>query len=301
MTVTGERNKLGKGLALLGLSVAALAGLLFLGLSDHWRARALRLKLTGNLHEVSWRQILPTVDASSAANVAWRSDLVTLSEIVDHGHCRARWDTPIGQLWGRLGDESVLEYLLREQLIERIYHNQWVAVQAGDTVLDVGGHLGTFSRFSLNQGARQVIVFEPEPTNSSCLERTFEREISDRRVILIKAAAWKESGTLQFEVPNRDAVQGHVVDQGSLSVRAVTIDEIVNQLALSRVDFIKMDIEGAEREALHGAAETLARFGPRMSLSIYHKSDDPEVIPALALAARPQYEVITTERFAYFD
>ena len=87
---------------------------------------------------------------------------------------------------------------------------------------------------------------------------------------------------------------------GSLVVPAVTIDETVEHLGLDRVDFVKMDIEGSERHALKGAHRTLSRFGPRMVLCIYHREDDPELIPQIVLEARPSYLVDTTRTQAHF-
>jgi hypothetical protein len=55
------------------------------------------------------------------------------------------------------------------------------------------------------------------------------------------------------------------------------------------VDYIKMDIEGAEQRALAGAAGTLAKFHPRLSLASYHVPSDPVKMPALVKAAWPGY------------
>jgi hypothetical protein len=73
-------------------------------------------------------------------------------------------------------------------------------------------------------------------------------------------------------------------------VPLTTIDRIVSELELSRVDFIKMDIEGAESNAIRGAAETLERFRPRMAIASYHNDDDLEVIPATVLGSQPGYQ-----------
>lgn len=75
----------------------------------------------------------------------------------------------------------------------------------------------------------------------------------------------------------------------SVRVPLTTIDEIVAELKLPRVDFIKMDIEGAEKPALRGAKNTINRFRPRMSLSSEHLADDFKAIPALVHAIVPNY------------
>lgn len=70
-------------------------------------------------------------------------------------------------------------------------------------------------------------------------------------------------------------------------IRAVRIDDVVSELGLQRVDFIKADIEGAERYPLRGARETISRFSPRMALCVYHLHDDPEVVSDSVRSMRP--------------
>jgi hypothetical protein len=70
-----------------------------------------------------------------------------------------------------------------------------------------------------------------------------------------------------------------------------TIDKLVSELKLERVDFIKMDIEGAEPKALAGAHDTLAKYHPRLSISAYHKPDHPKLIPAAVLQAWSGYQM----------
>ena len=57
----------------------------------------------------------------------------------------------------------------------------------------------------------------------------------------------------------------------------------------ARVDFIKMDIEGAEVAALHGGRATIAKYRPRMALSVYHQAEHPVEVPKAVRAAWEGY------------
>jgi FkbM family methyltransferase len=171
-----------------------------------------------------------------------------------------------------------------------IYERYGVSVHPGDVVLDIGAYRGTFTRHALESGARVVVAFEPQPDNYGCLEQTFAPEINRGAVRLVKAAIWDKAGTLQFSGAD---LTGHVsgATDKSITVAATTIDDAVRDLGLDRVDFIKMDIEGAERHAVRGATRTLAAFQPRMALCVYHLPDDPKPIPSLVLERQPKYRV----------
>ena len=194
--------------------------------------------------------------------------------------------TPIGEFWSAEKDGGFL-LTLYEQLID-IYERYGVSVHPGDVVLDIGAYRGTFTRHALESGARVVVAFEPQPDNYACLEQTFAPEIARGAVRLVKTAIWDEAGTLQFAGAG---LTGHVsgATDGTITVAATTIDDAVRDLGLDRVDFIKMDIEGAERHAVRGASQTLAKFQPRMALCVYHLPDDPKLIPALVLERQPKY------------
>ena len=69
------------------------------------------------------------------------------------------------------------------------------------------------------------------------------------------------------------------------------IDDMVKELNLPRVSFIKMDIEGAEREALKGSLETLRAHRPRLMIDSYHRPDDMEVLPGIIRQAHPDYRI----------
>jgi hypothetical protein len=74
-------------------------------------------------------------------------------------------------------------------------------------------------------------------------------------------------------------------------VPLTTIDHLVEELKLDRVDFIKMDIEGSEYRALEGARNTIARFHPRLAIAAYHLPTDNQSIPQLVQSIWPGYRM----------
>jgi FkbM family methyltransferase len=250
------------------LVVALVLALVFLATyhpAGQWRIQAVALKLTTELPDVSWNDVLVELAGSGQTSKVKPlvNGFVTLRELDGTGPCPAFWKTPQGSIWGRFRDEELLEVLIRELLIGKSYEAGAAKIQRGDIVLDVGSHLGTFTQYALNKGARLVVAFEPEPTNIACFKKSFEKEIDEKKVILIEAAAWESETSLGFRLEEADnSGMGKITEAGDLVVSAVTIDETVERLGLDRVDFIKMDIEGSERHALAGALRTLSGFGP---------------------------------------
>jgi FkbM family methyltransferase len=154
--------------------------------------------------------------------------------------------------------------------------------------------MGVYTRAALAAGASRVIAIEPAPENLECLRRTFAREIASGRVTLVEKGVWHQDHVLEmFQQPDNNAADSFVVDWTGrgrkVRLPLTTIDRIVEELNLPRVDYIKMDIEGAERNALDGGVRTLRRFHPAMALCVYHLKDDPVVIPQRVRAAWPGY------------
>ncbi|HYK92052.1 MAG TPA: FkbM family methyltransferase [Acidobacteriota bacterium] len=265
------------------------------------RARALGSKLIGRLPYVSWGELsLAIIPSELRGELRYTENNIRQ---VNRGEspCSVLWKTPRGLYWGRLADRYPLAVALTYREIDNRYLRGPLAIRRGDVVLDGGSHLGTFTRFALEQGAGLVVAFEPDPETMVCFRRNFEEEIHARQVIPIESALWSKAGdSLIFEdsadsldsAIQRDSVKRSGAAR-TVRVSTITIDEAVRLLHLNRVDFIKLNIEGAEREALKGALGTIARFRPKMKVSLEHLPDDPWVVPQTVLEAVPSYRVST--------
>jgi hypothetical protein len=78
----------------------------------------------------------------------------------------------------------------------------------------------------------------------------------------------------------------------SEKISITTLDKFVEENKLERVDFIKADIEGAERDMLKGATNVLKTFAPKLAICTYHLPDDPEVLERIIREANSAYTVV---------
>ncbi len=202
------------------------------------------------------------------------------------------WDTMLGRLWIPRPGFYVIKHLQWEQKIQKVYDHPAVHVKAGDIVIDCGAHIGGFTRVALESGARMVVAIEPERANILALRKNLEAEIKAGRVKIVEKGVWDSTGKLPLHTSDVGDSHSVVVPQNRHQdevIEVTTLDALAEALKLSRVDFIKMDIEGAERNALRGSRKTLERWHPRLAISSYHLKGDPGVIASLIWECRRDY------------
>ena len=161
-------------------------------------------------------------------------------------------------------------------------HEPWIQellkseLRPGDCYYDVGAHTGFFSLIAsrIVGPSGKIVTFEPDPENAAVLESHLARNRLTN-VTVVEAAVWSSAGQLTFqraaEASNRTQGQVAVTAAGSscISVRAVCLDDLVfgEQYPVPRL--MKMDVEGAEWEALHGAQRVLAEAQPKLLCEVH--------------------------------
>jgi FkbM family methyltransferase len=176
------------------------------------------------------------------------------------------WSRPL-QAWFSPEDETALEYMLHLQDYEPV---QWVLPREGEVFIDVGGYIGSYSISAAKAVGPmgRVVILEPESNNRRQLERNLALNgITNCQVLPL--AAWSASGTVGWHQDNQPVWHRVEETQKDETVNAVSIDDLVHRLSLTRVDWIKMDIEGAEVNALKGAEGTLRRFRPQLFIEVH--------------------------------
>ena len=158
--------------------------------------------------------------------------------------------------------------------------------EAGDVVIDAGGCWGETSLYFAHEaGATGAVVsFEFIPSNLAVLKRN--QELNSHlapHLHLVEQPIWNTSGLKLYYVDwgpgSRITHDPNKYPHNDGTVETATIDETLARLGLSRVDFIKMDIEGAELNALRGAEVAIRKHRPKLAISLYHNPEDFDVIP----------------------
>jgi FkbM family methyltransferase len=286
-------------LLFLVLLLAVVSGVMTLAPHYEWAWRVTARILTA----VKFRALIKDRDRHCGINDVWRVPELALNiDRIKRGLRVIRSDneleqiqTPNGPIWIPAGDRVALAEELAEEA-EGEYGTGDRGVGRGDTVLDCGANVGVFTREALRRGAARVVAIEPAPWALECLRRNFSDEIRQGRVVLCPNGVWDHDDTLNLTIPSGMASTAATValkpteGRAVVAVQLTTIDKIVAELGLNSVDFIKMDIEGAEPNALRGAAWTVQKFRPRMAISLEHRPTDPEILPRLAQRLWPNYQ-----------
>jgi FkbM family methyltransferase len=222
--------------------------------------------------------------AERAARDRLRLQLERTARVVRQDGQFVQWEIAGEHYWMPAGSR-MLPGMLADQK-SGLYESAGHGVRAGDVVLDCGANVGVDTLAALARGASLVIAIEPALDNVECLRRNLAAEIAAGRVVVYPKGVWDKDDVLPLNVqPSNTASYSVALRHPGASpgprVELTTIDELVRELELGRVDYIKMDIEGAEREALGGGAQTIRRFHPRLTVSLENRYDDPEAIPAI--------------------
>lgn len=167
-----------------------------------------------------------------------------------------------------------------------------MTIKKGDVVFDVGAWIGDFSAYAAWKGAT-TYAFEPTRDTYDWLCKTVR--LNDSSIIPIHKGLGNEITKMRLSTNGKNGGSNTLMrdtQDGGEFAEMTTVDAFVADSKLSRVDFIKADIEGFERYMLMGARETLKNFAPKLTICTYHLSDDPEILEKIIRDANSQYKIV---------
>lgn len=196
-------------------------------------------------------------------------------------------DYYIDSLWCELENTWITETYRLEGICEP---------EPGDVIIDVGSLYGeTAIWFADKAGSEgKVYTFEPSIKNCAILRKNLRKNRLENIITIVETGLWDQNTTIFI---NQDG-PGTVCNEkeGPEKLEVITLDSFFETHDLNRLDFVKMDIEGAEFKALQGAARTIARFKPKLAICVYHLPDDIINLPLYIKSLVPEYKIYLSHK-----
>lgn len=177
-----------------------------------------------------------------------------------------------------------------EYNLGNIYFEKGIMIpQKGDVFCDIGAYdmwnTEQFIKFCPEYG--YVYAFEADPVSfEKCQENIKKKKLCHTEVFNL--GIWSEESEISFEsAPNGEYGGSRISKQGTSVVKTVALDKFLSD---KKIDIIKMDIEGAELEALKGAKDIIKKQKPCLCLSVYHKKWDVLELPLYIKSLNPGYK-----------
>lgn len=184
---------------------------------------------------------------------------------------------------------------INEILIHNIYQYSDVQLRSNDIVLDCGANIGVFTVLTARKVGPDGLIyaFEPGTEEVHSIKKNLNvNKINNAKVV--RKAVWIDSSQQTFHPDHSWAskiIEGSAsTDKETMTIQATSIDDFVKENKIDKIDFIKMDIEGAEWQALSGAKKTLIQWQPRLAISLYHHHDDYIKLPSLIKKINAKYK-----------
>lgn len=158
-----------------------------------------------------------------------------------------------------------------------------------EVIVDCGAFTGdSVKRFYKKVPGCRVVAIEPDERNFETLQK-----LKLEGLIAINCGAWSEDTTLSFTDEGGGTQSGRISNSGNIIIKARSLDHLPE---CQTATYIKMDIEGAELEALKGAKRILtAPHGrgvrPKLAICLYHKPRDFFEIPLYIKKINPDYKL----------
>lgn len=206
-------------------------------------------------------------------------------EIFRDDHSRAEFRLQLSYLMSSM---DVVDLTFTEKR-DSYFPGDLFALSDQEVFVDCGAYDGdTLNSFleATRSRFQAVVAFEPDPAALSRLEagvRSLPAEVGDRVQVLGKAVGGRP-GTLRFEGGGTPG--SRLSPKGSIEVECVTLDTALGGIVPT---FIKMDIEGAEGDALRGATQTIREHRPILAICVYHLQADLYRLPTLIAELCPDY------------
>ena len=167
------------------------------------------------------------------------------------------------------------------------FHKNILLQLEHEIIIDGGAFTGDSAFLFLNatQGAAQIFSFEPDIDNYNTLLRNILHNKASSHIHALPYGLWDSKSTLHFLSAQHTS---RIVEHGDNFINTVSIDWFCQFFHINPT-WIKLDVEGAEMQALRGASNTIQKNKPKLCISLYHCAGDLWELPDFIMSLRDDY------------
>jgi FkbM family methyltransferase len=174
-----------------------------------------------------------------------------------------------------------IQYIMNEIYCLNTYNNDFLYVEDGDVVIDIGFNYGLFSLQALDNKPKRIIGFEP----NTQLVKWFNENIKDDRIELHETAVSNKSGVTKFyenDYFGKSTIYSDINtadNKQSYLVKVINFNEFIETNNISKIDYLKIDCEGGEYDIIESIPDEYLRNNIRkIVIEFHHNIDNPRVI-----------------------
>jgi FkbM family methyltransferase len=182
------------------------------------------------------------------------------------------------------------------------YFPEFLPLSENEVFVDVGSFNGDTIISFLHHTRRKfkkIIAFEAITENFAELQNNImNADVDSNKIAVHNVGLYSEAKECFF---TNNGSSSSISKKGDTAVKLVSLDKYLPEKERAQITFIKMDIEGAERDALYGMEETIRKYKPKLAICIYHLPDDWWIIPSYIHKINPDYKLYVRQHEVNFD
>jgi len=168
-------------------------------------------------------------------------------------------------------DDEMDRWVINEIWIHEIYSPSGFEIKESDTVIDIGGHIGTFSMFAAMHAKNgKIFTFEPFPENYGVLKENIAlNKFTNVEMINLGVSSEKCIRRIYINEKGSCCNSMYVENENFIDVKCITLEDIFNDYKIEKCNFLKIDCEGEEYEIIFATPDEIFEKIDKISLE-YH-------------------------------
>ena len=189
-------------------------------------------------------------------------------------------------------------------ILEQYRYKDIVKLEEGDVCLDGGAFIGDTALYFTESKPAKIYSFEIDKRNLACLKTNMANFGKTEIVEIVEKALGRHCSVMSYVPMQGNVSGGHISGKGNCEAEYEVPVTTIDAFCVDRdivPNFIKMDIEGAEFDALEGARQTIQQYRPKLAVCIYHKMEHRWDIPLLLHELCPEYRLYLKKSQPYTE